>query len=404
MKLIVVSDAHIFKDDNTGSYYCNTAVSGYEFWKRYLNVFDEVRVVARVFHKTHIDETKYIKADGAGVKYIELPGIRGMKTYIFNLFKLKKILHTLITDEDCGIFRLPSFPTFLLMDEFKKKKRPYAIEVIADPEFAYSQHFFVKKIMAYKLKKECKLANGVSYVTQFYLQEKYPCLSLENKADNQHFDSYYSSINLEKDFYSNSRVFQSFENRTFKLVHVCASMNSDLKGHTTLLKVVKELVDNNYDVQLECIGDGDKRRYYEDMAKQFGIDEKVSFLGWLSDKKEIREHLLSNDLMLFPTQAEGLPRVLIESMAVGLPCLSTPVNGIPELLDSKYMFDPYDVSGFTNKIISLINNPEELSLMSEANLDKARQYSNDILQARRDVFYTKLLKCCSLKEFIVENR
>ena len=46
MKVLVVADSHIFKALD-GSYWCKT-IYGYEFWKRYLMVFEEVRVVSRV--------------------------------------------------------------------------------------------------------------------------------------------------------------------------------------------------------------------------------------------------------------------------------------------------------------------------------------------------------------------
>ena len=60
--------------------------------------------------------------------------------------------------------------------------------------------------------------------------------------------------------------------------------------------------------------------------------------------------LKKNDVFIFPSKSEGLPRAVIEAMAVGLPCLSTPVGGIPELIDEEYLFDPLDEMGFTNAI------------------------------------------------------
>lgn len=144
-------------------------------------------------------------------------------------------------------------------------------------------------------------------------------------------------------------------------------------------------------------GDGDRRVELEHMAEELGIGDRVRFTGLLSSSREVRDRLLGADLFIFLTKAEGLPRAVIEAMAVGLPCLSTPVNGIPELLPPQYMFNPIDVDGFANKIIQLISNPEEMSQMSKMNIHKAREYEYEILDKRRCCFYSKLKKIVHAK-------
>lgn len=392
MKVIVMSDAHIAREKNGKSYWCRTAVHGYDFWKRYLNVFDEVTVVARVQVLNKIDKSVYTKADGEGVRFVELPFIRGTKGYIKNYFKLKALMKKIITDEACGIFRLPSLPTFMLLDEFKKLGRPYGIEVIVDPEDAYKTNAIAQKVLTWKLKKECREANGVSYVTKDFLEGKYPSRSIIEGESKKYFDSYYSSIKLDESFFGTEKSFDGISERELRIIHVASAINSDVKGHSTLLKVIKRLVDDGINVSLRCIGDGDKRAYYENMVLELGIARNVHFLGLFSSKNDLRDEFINSDLMLFPSRAEGLPRVLIEAMAVGLPCLSTPVNGIPELLDAKYLFDPDDVEGFTNKIESLLHTPSELKEMSVNNLEHAQEYKDSVLQSRRDIFYKKL-KC-----------
>lgn len=390
MKALIMSDAHIVKNNKSGDYWCRTAVHGYDFWKRYLNVFDEITVVARTQYLDKIDTETYTRADGKGVNFVELPFVRGTKGYIKNYFKLKRIFKSIIKDEQCGIFRLPSLPTFMLLSEFKKKRRPYAIEVIVDPEDAYNSNYIAKKLLTAKLKIECKKANGVSYVTKNYLEKKYPSHSILFGESRKYFDSYYSSIKLDESFFYNERAFERNIYDEFRIIHIASAINSDVKGHSTLLKVVKSLKDKGIKVSLKCIGDGDRRSYYEKMAKELGISNEVRFLGLFSKKEQLRQQLINSDLMLFPSRAEGLPRVVIEAMATGLPVLSTPVNGIPELLDNNYLFHPDDVEGFVNKITSLISDRDELQLMSKCNYQKAHDYSDGILQKRRDAFYQKL--------------
>lgn len=390
MKALVMSDAHIVKDKKNEKYWCRTAVHGYDFWKRYLDVFDEINVVARVQLLESIDESVYTIAEGPGVQFTELPFIRGTKGYIVNYFNLKTLMKKIITNEDVGIFRVPSLPTFMLLDEFKKTGRPYALEVIVDPKDAYRSNKLATMILTKKLKKECLLANGVSYVTQFFLEKEYPSYSIKNSESEKYFDAYYSSIKLETNFFGLPKCYADIANRPIKIIHIASAINSDIKGHTTLLKIIAALKDKNVNVELRCIGDGDRRKYYEDLSKQFGINDCVKFLGLFSDKQDLRNELLQSDLFVFPSQAEGLPRVLIEAMATGLPCLSTPVNGIPELLEDENLFDPFDVEGFVNRIINLKNNPAELEKMSRRNVYKAYEYEDSILQKRRNEFYNRL--------------
>jgi len=124
----------------------------------------------------------------------------------------------------------------------------------------------------------------------------------------------------------------------------------------------------------------------------------VEFRGRISDRKKIFDILRSSNLMVLPTRMEGLPRTIIEAMAVGLPCISTPVAGIPELLDEKYLFDPDDYKGFANEIIRLMDSPEELFRMSRDNIEKAKQFSKTKLEIRRTWLYEKLKEDVLRKE------
>lgn len=394
MKVIVISDSHIVKlPDNT--YWSRLTMFGYEFWKRYLSVFDDVVVVSRVKNKHDLDREEYVRADGPHVEIKELPFIRGAKEYVKNVYQMKKAIRDVFesSDDDCAIFRLPSIPAFMMLREYKKSKKPYGFEIIADPMDAYKENKIAQKIFTRRLKKECKQANGVSYVTQFFLQKRYPSYSIINGTDKNHFDTYYSSIDLREDFFYKEKEYP-LKMSSVKLIHIANAINSDIKGHTTLLNIVKILSDKNIDVSLTCVGDGDRRKYYEDMAAGLGISDKVKFTGLISSKEALRDLLIESDLFVFPTKAEGLPRAVIEAMAVGLPCISTGVNGIPELISDKYLFEPLEAEAMAGKIEKLINNSSELSEMSKANIMKAKEYINTKLNVRREEYYKTLKNMC----------
>ena len=389
MKVMVMSDAHIVKVDGKEGYWCRTAVHGYEFWKRYLEVFDQVEVVARVQHVSNDDTEEFTRADGNGVAFTELPFIRGSKEYIRNFFKLNSLLKKTVGDSDCAVFRLPSLPTFMLLKWYKRTGRPYAIEVIVDPKTAYKTNTPAKLVLTKKLKDECMLANGVSYVTKDFLEKEYPCYSLINGEDASHFDSYYSSIDLPAEMISEPRKYGSGL-KSIKIIHVASAINTDVKGHSTLLKISKKLIDMGFNIKVVCVGEGDRKQFYIDKTKEYGIDDKVKFVGLFSRREDLINLLNESDIMVFPSRAEGLPRALIEAMACGVPCLSTPVDGIPELLENEFLFDPDDVDGFVNKIIEIKDNPQKLDDMSLRNVTVAKEYTSEKLKQRRNAFYRKL--------------
>ncbi|MFC4025132.1 glycosyltransferase family 4 protein [Oceanobacillus longus] len=392
MKLLVAADS-LFLRTSDGKYWCKT-IYGYNFWSRYLSVFEEIVIVSRTKPADSKEVLGYLRVDGQNINVVELPYMRGMKQYIKHYFTFIRAVKKAVKNAECALIRLPSVSAFMVLKYFKLKGKPYALEVVADPFDAYASNKIAQYYYTKKLKEATLQANGVSYVTSNYLQERYPSTArISNYKEDNFFESYYSTIDLKEDFFSQPRAYD-IGNSPFKIVHTANSINTDNKGHATILNIVKKLRDQNFNIEVTFIGDGSKKAYYQQLSRQLDIDEYVNFTGLLSSPQEVREELLNGDIFVFPTKAEGLPRAVIEAMAVGLPCLSTPVNGIPELLKDEYLFDPLDVNSFSNKIIELINNPKELEKMSNENVEKALEYIDIKLIKKREDFYMKLKKLC----------
>jgi colanic acid/amylovoran biosynthesis glycosyltransferase len=86
------------------------------------------------------------------------------------------------------------------------------------------------------------------------------------------------------------------------------------------------------------VGDGPKRVALERIAAELGIAQRVRFLGSIG-QDEIREEYRRADVFCLPSFAEGVPVVLMEAMAMGLPVVASALMGIPELVED-------GVSGF----------------------------------------------------------
>lgn len=393
-KLLLTVD-HQFVRTPDGKVWVKT-IYGYDFWKRYLNVFNDVRIVARVRDEEKIEE-KMLLASGENVEFFQLPQYRGAKEYVIRYVSILKAVHGVADDCNCAIFRIPSPIADLIKKEVVKKGIPWATEIVNDPwdnfaPGAFKSIFraiyrikFTNQVKSYALK-----ANGVSYVTQFALQERYPSYAKLYGENKEHYESYYSSILLEEDYFWNERKFNSNKDK-FTIVHVNSCITDFSKGHDIVIRAVKRLRDRGLNVKVEFVGDGPKREFFENMARELGIEDYVEFTGLLSSPQEVRRVLIESDLLMFPTIGEGLPRTIIEAMAVGLPCLSTAVNGIPELLEKEYLIDQQDVKGFADKSAEILTDESKYKKISERNICKAHEYENSVLTERRNEFYRKLL-------------
>jgi glycosyltransferase involved in cell wall biosynthesis len=96
------------------------------------------------------------------------------------------------------------------------------------------------------------------------------------------------------------------------------------------------------------------------------------------------------DIFVLPTRAEGLPRVIIEAMAKGLPCISTNVSGNPELLDSHWLTGYEDIELLAERIKELCTNSLIYEATSIENYNNSLKYEASILEKRRDAFYGNL--------------
>ncbi len=387
MELLVAADS-LFLKTSDGKYWSKT-IYGYDFWKRYLLVFEDIVVVSRTRLASVKEVNGSLRVDGPNVRVAELPYMRGMKQYMKNYLSFCKAAKEAVRSAECALMRLPSVSAFMVLKYYKRKGLPYALEVVADPYYAYASNKIAQTIYTKKLKEAVLKANGVSYVTEYYLQNMYPSYSRINGESDRYFESHYSTINLQEEYFALPRKYRTVK-RKITIAHTANNINNDIKGHEVLIKIIKRLRDERYDASVIFIGDGSKRKYYEQMSRELGLREHITFTGLLSSQSKVREILIDADLFVFPTKAEGLPRAVIEAMAVGLPCLSTPVGGIPELLKEEYLLNPTDVDGFVNKIIELINNPKKLEEMSNENINTAKRYLDYKLAKRRVKFYSKL--------------
>ena len=119
---------------------------------------------------------------------------------------------------------------------------------------------------------------------------------------------------------------------------------------------------------LEIIGDGEQRPPLALEAARLGFAEKVTFAGWC-DRAHIAERYRAADLFVFPSRDEGMPNVVLEAMASGLPIVATAIAGSEELVrenENGYLVPPEDHAALAAALTRLIAAPEQRRAMGRA--------------------------------------
>ena len=130
------------------------------------------------------------------------------------------------------------------------------------------------------------------------------------------------------------------------------------KGVEILLEAFARCHPEHKNSFLLIVGEGELQNRLEAYATSLGITNQILFLG---SRKEIPEILVSLDLFVLPSLWEGLPMVLLEAMAAGLPVIATSVGGTPEVVvdgTTGYLVPPEDADKLATAILQLAENPE----------------------------------------------
>lgn len=393
MKVLVALQEHFWRD-NDGLIYPETMYD-YAFWSRYLDIFDEVKVFARVASARTYQNMDSKPANGPKVSFYSLPNYHGPWEYIKVLMQLQQIAKDALRDTEACILRVPGEVGSILWKACQKQSRPFGLEVVGDPWDSLAPGSvksilrpFARRLLRQQLMRQCHEAPITAYVTESKLQSRYPP---------SHWSTYYSSIDLPKEYLASNQMIAQRSirilNKPFppiwRLCHI-GTLAQLYKAPDILIKAVAQVLKNGIHVELHIIGEGQFRKPMEVLCQNLGIDDKVYFLGKLPRDRTLFQKLDTYDMFILPSRQEGLPRALIEAMARGLPCIGSDVGGIPELLSSDWMVPPNNIDLLANKIIQMLNNPSKLASVCDHNVHIASLYTQEHLNEKRNLFYKRL--------------
>lgn len=388
MKLLVTTNGRLYKGPD--NLYYTPLVYSYDFFKRYLAVFEQLRLVAHV-ESAPFDVVKdMLCVSGPHIEVFEMPFPHGKIEYLKSAVVIQNKVRDCIKGCDAAMLRVPDPLAFQIFPKLKLLKVPVAVEVTSDPLELYSSasgkypmRLFVKWSHYFALRQCCRRADGVSYVTKTYLQSVYSSGVCGNNS--MRFETYYTDAGVQRHCIERKDIV----NRRIRLLHVSGSLAGKVKGHKELVEAFVELRKRGYNVGLTLVGanalDND---IYEILHKSGFIDD-VSFTGLLG-AEQLNEVYSQSDVFVFPSYREGLPRVVVEAMSWGLPCICTDIPGCRELLDESDLVPLRNVTSLVHKLENLFLSPEQFYFKGQRNLTEAEFYTETRINQKQKDFYLKL--------------
>ena len=165
------------------------------------------------------------------------------------------------------------------------------------------------------------------------------------------------------------------------------------KGIYDILKALPMVIGACKNVHFTFTG-GDNVRHALNQRLDSNFAPWMSFRGWLSEAE--KEALYREaDLLLLPSYEEGMPYVIVEAMAAGLPIISTPVGAIPEVIEegiNGFLINPGDYQALARRVVQLCRDEELRLQIGHTNRDKAsRLYAQEVIFQELEAIYDQLV-------------
>jgi glycosyltransferase involved in cell wall biosynthesis len=141
---------------------------------------------------------------------------------------------------------------------------------------------------------------------------------------------------------------------------ICVARLAPVKAQHLLIGAMELLVRQQLNVRLHLVGGGPDRAMLEAEVGARGLGAAVKFHGF-TPQDQLDALYRAADIFALPSFAEGVPGVLMEAMALEIPCVSTWITGTPELIRNGIdglLVAPSDTEAFAAAIRELITNPD----------------------------------------------
>lgn len=188
-------------------------------------------------------------------------------------------------------------------------------------------------------------------------------------------DRYNNKTKKIYNWYSDKRFFPADESEKDRvrtelaipagvLVVISVGGCSRIKRHTDIIKSIPKLVDRGINCVYLHIGDGETKCEEQDLAKEFGISERVRFMD---NQTDVRKYLIASDIYVMTSTFEGISLATMEAMGCRIPSVLYNVPGLRDFnaTGENSLLIPEDFEILAEKIADLYKNPKNREKLSK---------------------------------------
>lgn len=187
---------------------------------------------------------------------------------------------------------------------------------------------------------------------------------------------------------------------TFKRMEACGAVRflflgkiGHRKGIFDVLKAVAQLpVEIRSQIKFMIGGNGEVEKL-DSVVKQYGLSDAIHYVGWVNgDRKNAL--LVNTDVYVLTSYNEGLPVSILEAMSYGLPIISTPIGGIPEIVkdgQNGFLVTPGDIDQISNALSRFISAPELIQTMGNLSKEFVKPFLSENVFPELYSLYATLL-------------
>lgn len=359
----------------------------YSLWAtRFLTRFDKLTVIGRKQEYDPLIDDNLELSSGPNTDFCLLDNFNTPIKRIFASGKQKSAIEEQVKQCDAVVIRGPVEFGMLAAKYARKHNKPYAVEM-SGCAFDHTWYHGSKIGKVYapikyvRARHMVKNASAVTYVTKHFLQNRYPANSSALKA-------YASNVEIkmpEQTVLENRKKrIEQTGSRTIN-IGMIGHITNYLKGLPIAIKALALIKEEVPDFKLMILGQGDPQKW-QHLIQENNLEKNIEFCGTLPGGSEVLNWLDNIDIYIQPSFHEGLPRALIEAMSRACPALASTAGGTDELLQKEFIHCKGDHQTLAKQIKNLMAREIQHDQAS-LNFQKAKEYTVENLQPRRDEFW-----------------